>query len=55
MTYGPKVHGAFWLHGALWSSPLRFFNVFSSIAGLSTPLPLEPASIPLLASPASAG
>ena len=33
-TYGPKIHGATALHAALWYAPLRFFNVFSSIAGL---------------------
>ena len=33
-TYGPKVHGAMWLHGASLCAVLRLFNVFSSIAGL---------------------
>ena len=33
-TYGPKVHGAAALHAVSWHAPLRFFNVFSSIAGL---------------------
>ena len=33
-TYGPKVHSAAALHAASWCTPLRFFNVFSSMAGL---------------------
>ena len=33
-TYGPKVHSAAALHAASWHMPLRFFNVFSSMAGL---------------------
>ena len=35
LTYGPKVHGAGSLHGSLLrEAPMRFFNLFSSIAGL---------------------
>ena len=34
ITYGPKVHGAVALHAAFCHSPLSFFNVFSSTAGL---------------------
>jgi SAM-dependent methyltransferase len=33
-AFGPKVHGAVALHSVLWFAPLRFFNVYSSIAGL---------------------
>ena len=41
-AYGPKVHGASLLHAALWCFPLRFFNVFSSIAGLRALQRFEP-------------
>ena len=33
-TYGPKVHGGAALHATTSCTPLRFFNMFSSVAGL---------------------